>query len=80
LASKVHYQFLQKTGHPTTPPILGSKSVLDFHSSTFAKQLAYFEYMMFKGVELREFNYWLKGEKEEREIKCPNLFVLTIYK
>uniref|UniRef100_A0A6B2LEN8 Ras-GEF domain-containing protein n=1 Tax=Arcella intermedia TaxID=1963864 RepID=A0A6B2LEN8_9EUKA len=59
------------TGISSTSP----KSVVDFHSSTFARQLSYFEMLLFKSVPISELNYWVKGEKDEK--KCPNLNILT---
>jgi hypothetical protein len=45
-----------------------------FHPQTFAKQLAYFEYNMFKRIEAHEYHYWIKGEKDKRAQMAPNLY------
>jgi len=59
---------------PTSP---SDKDIMSFPIQTFARQLTCFEFVLFRKVELREIVFWLKGLKEEREVKAANLNTLT---
>jgi len=75
-----HKRFLEaKIGQlsPVSPLRASEKEFMDFPIPIFAKQLTYFEWILFRKVELREINFWLKGDKDQREKYAPNLLNLT---
>jgi len=59
------------------PKNVSGKELMDFPVTMFAKQFTFFEWMLFKKVELREVNHWLKGNKDQRDTLAPNLLNLT---
>jgi len=63
----------------SVPEKASEKEFMDFPVNIFAKQLTYFEWTLFKKVELREINFWLKGNKDQRDLFAPNLLNLTLF-
>lgn len=56
-----------------------TRSIMDFQPLAFAGQMMFLESILFKRVELREVNFWLKGDPSRRPEKAAHLLELTLF-